>query len=79
MIALREWCRIAARASVVARALRVALLVGLLLIAINQGDVLLSGEVTSRTLVKLLLTPLVPYLVSTFSSVSAIRELERAG
>ncbi len=75
---IAEGCRIALRRSVVLRATRVGLVVGLLLVAINQGDVLLAGALDARTLLKVLLTPVVPYLVSTFSSVAAIREHEAA-
>ena len=64
---------LALRRDVVARALRVALVVGVVLIAINQGDVIVSGDIDARTALKIALTPLVPYLVSTFSSVAAIR------
>ncbi len=71
-----EWLRIASRKRVVLRALRVSGIVGLFLIAIHQGDVLLSGELDARTFAKVLLTPLVPYLVSTFSSVATIAEIE---
>ena len=75
--ALAQSCRIALRRSVVLRASRVGLVVGGILIALNQGDVLLSGDVSPGTLVKMILTPIVPYLVSTFSSVAAIRQAER--
>ena len=75
MSGVAAWFRLALRRSVVRRATRMALLVGLILIAINQGDVLLAGELTPGTWFKLILTPLVPYLVSTFSSVAALREL----
>ncbi len=75
--ALAQSCRIASRRSVALRALRVGLVVGGILIVLNQGDVLLSGDVSPGTLVKMILTPIVPYLVSTFSSVAAIREAER--
>ena len=71
-----SYWRLATRRSVVIRALRMGAVVGLLLIAINQGDLLLAGDVDARTVLKLVLTPLVPYLVSTFSSVAALRELE---
>ena len=73
-----EGYRIALRRNVVLRATRVALVVGFLLIAINQGDVLLAGALDARTWLKILLTPVVPYLVSTLSSVAAIREHEAA-
>ncbi len=74
---LEQSCRIALRRSVVLRASRVGLVVGGILIVLNQGDVLLSGDVSPGTLVKMILTPIVPYLVSTFSSVAAIRDAER--
>jgi hypothetical protein len=70
------WLRIALRRDVVLRATRVAVVVGAILIAINQGDVLLAGQIDTGTVFKLILTPAVPYLVSTFSSVAALRDLE---
>ena len=51
---------------------------GGILIAINHGDALLRGEVDANRLVKMILTPLVPYMVSTISSVGAIRAAARA-
>ena len=74
---LVQVCQIATRRDVVLRALRVAVVVGSILIALNQGDVLLSSELDRSTLWKVLLTPIVPYLVSVFSSVAAIRDSER--
>lgn len=66
---------------VVRRALVYFGVVGSVLIAINHGDALLRGDVDGVRWVKMLLTPVVPYLVSTLSSVSAVRAsaLERAG
>ena len=78
MNTVAEWCRVALRRSVVLRATRVALVVGAILIALNQGDLLLAGEVDGRTWLKIILTPIVPYLVSTASSVATLREAERA-
>src|SRR5712692_8559654 len=49
---------------VVRKALLAAGLVGTLLVSLNQGDVLLSGHVTRRVLVKSLLTPLIPFCVT---------------
>ena len=74
---MKEWLRIAGSASVRWRALRVAGLVGSILLAINHGDAILRGEVSPVRLLRMALTLLVPYLVSTWSSVGAIRELER--
>ena len=50
------------------RSLGVALAVGTLLNAINQGDVLLDGG--APDIVKLVLTYLVPYAVATYGAVS---------
>lgn len=58
---------------VVLRALKVTAVVGCILIAINHGDALLTGEVDGVRLSKMLLTFLVPYAVSTYSSVGAIK------
>jgi hypothetical protein len=56
---------------VVRRALLYALIVGAILIAINHGDALLAGELGPSRLLKMGLTVLVPYVVSTLSSVGA--------
>ena len=76
---MKEWFRIAALVSVRRRALRVAAVVGTVLLAINHGDAILHGDVPPVRLLRMVLTLIVPYLVSTFSSVGAIRELRRAG
>ena len=67
------WLQIATSRPVVRRALLYLVVVGGLLIAINHGDALLRGDVDGARLVKMILTPLVPYAVSTLSSVGAIR------
>ena len=59
---------IACSRSVVTRALKVALLVGCILVAINHGDALLAGDVDGIRLSKILLTFLVPYCVSVYSA-----------
>ena len=64
---------VASRPTIVRRALGYAVVVGALLIAINHGDALLAGEISTGRSLKMLLTILVPYCVSTASSVSAIR------
>ena len=55
------------------RALGYAVVVGAILIAINHGDALLRGEVDGVRALKMGLTVLVPYVVSTLSSVQALR------
>lgn len=62
---------------VVRRAFGYLLVVGAILVAINHGDALWRGDVDGTRLVKILLTPLVPYAVSTLSSVSALRAAAR--
>lgn len=58
---------------VVRRALTYLVIVGSVLITINHGDAIVRGEIDGTRLFKMLLTPLVPYAVSTLSSVSVIR------
>jgi hypothetical protein len=48
--------------------LAVALVVGTILFAINQLDVMPCGDLTSFVIAKSLLTYLVPYSVSTYSA-----------
>ncbi len=52
----------------VRRSLMIAALVGGTIIALNQGDVLLAGVVTPGVLVKMLLTPCVPFCVSLYGA-----------
>ena len=54
------------------RAIKVALLVGTLLALINHGEKILSLSLTNQDYIKLVLTYLVPYAVSSWSAVSAI-------
>ncbi len=57
----------------VARALRVSLVVGTILIAINQGDVLLRGEWRTSFAWKLPLTYMIPFLVATWGGLGNSR------
>jgi hypothetical protein len=59
---------------VVRRALAFGVVVGSVLIAINHGDALLSASMTRERWLKAGLTVLVPYIVSTWSSVLAVRD-----
>ena len=65
------------RRETVIRAVKVAAVVGPILTVINQGDVLLSGQYSPRVFFKILLTFLVPYIVSSFSSAWADSEREQ--
>lgn len=61
------------------RALKYAVVVGAILIAINHGDAILAGErLGADRLLKMILTALVPYMVSTLSSVGAMQALNKS-
>jgi hypothetical protein len=74
---MREWLRIAWRRDVRRRALRVALVVGTVLALINHFDRLLSGTLDTEAWIKIALTYLVPYAVSTHAAVGAIRAQQK--
>jgi hypothetical protein len=70
---MKEWLSIAMRRDIVLRGLKVAAIVGTILVAINQGDLILSRQLDASAVWKIPLTYLVPYCVATFGGVSAIR------
>jgi hypothetical protein len=72
-----SWLALATSRSVVRRALTMSCVVGALLITINHGTAILRGEVGRERLLQMALTLLVPYCVSTYSSVGATRTLRR--
>ena len=76
---MKEWLRVAIEPAVVRRAIKYAVIVGAILITINHGDTILRGDITTLRILKMGLTVVVPYLVSTSSSVGAIRELRGLG
>jgi hypothetical protein len=69
----RSALRLALDAAVMRRALLFAVIVGPILIAINHGDALIAGQIGGQRWLKMGLTLMVPYLVSTVSSVAALR------
>ena len=69
--------RLLFQAAVVRRALVFACVVGPILIAINHADALAAGDVDGRRTLKMGLTLLVPYVVSSVSSVLALRRAGR--
>lgn len=73
---MSEWLQLCRSRSVVRRALSTAIVVGTILIVINHGEAILRGQIDLDRLSKMMLTVCVPYLVSTFSSVSAIRQMQ---
>ena len=72
-----SWLRLGAYPATVRRAFITAVIVGTILIAINEGPLIVAGQVTRRCVIQMCLTVLVPYVVSTVSSVSTRRELAR--
>lgn len=70
------WFAVTFQRSIYRRAIKVGLIVGTILVIINHGDALLAGDLSLRRLVKIGLCYVVPYLVSTYASVSALRRLE---
>ncbi len=72
-----SWLQHAAQPAVVRRGIGFGVGVGAILILINHGDAILAGDLTPMLWFKMGLTLLVPYLVSTASSVSARLEAQR--
>lgn len=71
--------RLALERRTVVRGLKFAAVVGAVLIAINHGDAILAGTVDRGRVLRMALTVLVPYLVSTLSSVSATLQARADG
>jgi hypothetical protein len=69
---IRDWLRVASTKRVVVRGLKYSVVVGSILIFINHGNAIVDGTVDATRLIQMMLTLLVPYCVSTASSVGAI-------
>ncbi len=76
MVRIGEWFEVARQGSVVRRGLGYAVVVGAVLISVNHGDAILAGDVSGGRAVKMVLTMMVPYVVSTLSSVGAMMKQE---
>jgi hypothetical protein len=72
---MKQTLALALKPSVAKRAFKYAVVVGSILIAINHSDAILRGELPPARLFRMGLTVLVPYAVSTLSSVGAMREI----
>jgi hypothetical protein len=73
-VVMLEWFRLAGTQFVVWRALRYAIGVGTLLVVINHGEAIVRRDISLGRVFRMALTMTVPYMVSTASSVSALRE-----
>ncbi len=74
-LATSSWLAAFVVRSVWLRALKITVPVGLLQIAINQGDCWLRGAVTPVVLAKTVLTPCVTFAVALFAAASTYRQL----
>ncbi len=68
------WLRITMSKDIFNRSLKVGLVVGTILTLINFGDQLLQGVITPAMLWKIPMTYCVPFCVSTYASVTAVRK-----
>jgi len=75
---MKIWFKTAAHLPIRKRATRVALFVGLVLVLINHGDQLVRGDMSWVMLIKIVLTFMVPYAVSTHGSVSTILDGQKS-
>ncbi len=73
---MKKKMRIAMQPEVIRTATRFALIVGPILAFINHGDAMLDGSMDSPAWLKVGLTMIVPYTVSTLSSISVYQACE---
>ena len=59
----------------ISRALLTALLIGTMLNIINSYDVFMEGKLTSRDIMKIMLTYVTPFCASLYSSMKAVKQL----
>ncbi len=69
----KSFISLAISPSVVIRALKVAIIVGSVLAFINHGEKILNWSFSGKDILKIISTYLVPYGVSTWSAVGAMR------
>ena len=69
----RSWLEIAREPALVRRAVRVAAVVGTILVVLNYGDRAWQGSLGQADFLKMALTYLVPYGVATYAAVQTIR------
>lgn len=74
--AVRAWLALATTRDIVQRAIRVGIIVGMVLNLINQGDALFGEKDVNW--IKFFVTFFVPYSVSTYAGVEALRAREKS-
>lgn len=65
---LKIYCILAVSDAVRQRALKISFIVGTALNIINQGEILINLDINSINLIKIILTYLVPYSVTTYTA-----------
>jgi hypothetical protein len=73
---MADWLKTAFEPRIVRRSLKYAAVVGTILITINHGNAILKGTVDGVRIFQMCLTVMVPYCVSTLSSLEAMRSIE---
>ena len=68
----QQWLRLAGSRPVIRRSAKVSMIVGTILIGINQGNLLFAGSLSPDLFWKVPLTYCVPFAVSTYAAVDAI-------
>lgn len=68
-----SWVSIVLAPATVRRSIRVAAVVGSILVAINYGDRIVAGTLGTIDVARIGLTYCVPYCVATYATVSALR------
>jgi len=61
------------------KSVKVSLIVGTILSAINQGGMILNHTFTSKDLIRIILNYLIPLAVATYARLALIKELEKKG
>jgi hypothetical protein len=74
---MHAWLKLCFSGPVVRRAAWSAVIVGTALVLINHGDAILHRQVDGVRFFRICLTVIVPYVVSTVSSVSTLLSIQR--
>ena len=74
-----KWIDIALKPTIVIRSIRVAIIVGTILVLINYVDRIIYANLEMMDYLKMALTYCVPYCVSTYAAVSTIISKEEGG
>lgn len=72
-LTMKQWLQLALSRNVVGSALVMAFIVAPILVLINQGEHIFGQDSSDFSWTKVILTFLVPYMVSTVSSVNTLR------